>query len=54
MRFDILLMIRSGYLLHEFVSPVSNQRKDKYGGSFDNRVRLIMEIVRLGLETGDL
>ncbi|KAK0313685.1 NADH-dependent flavin oxidoreductase [Friedmanniomyces endolithicus] len=34
-----------GYLLHSFVSPVSNQRTDKYGGSFENRTRLIMEIV---------
>lgn len=34
-----------GYLLHSFVSPVSNQRKDKYGGSFENRVRLILELV---------
>ncbi|EMC99563.1 hypothetical protein BAUCODRAFT_29934 [Baudoinia panamericana UAMH 10762] len=35
-----------GYLLHEFVSPVSNQRKDQYGGSFENRVRLTLEVVR--------
>ncbi|KAK4895198.1 NADH-dependent flavin oxidoreductase [Elasticomyces elasticus] len=34
-----------GYLMHSFVSPVSNQRKDKYGGSFENRTRLIMELV---------
>ncbi|MPZ58949.1 MAG: oxidoreductase [Rhizobiales bacterium] len=32
-----------GYLLHQFLSPLSNQRTDKYGGSFDNRVRLLME-----------
>lgn len=36
-----------GYLLHEFVSPVSNKRTDKYGGSFENRVRLTLEIVEL-------
>ena len=34
-----------GYLLHEFLSPLSNQRTDDYGGSFDNRVRLLLEIV---------
>jgi 2,4-dienoyl-CoA reductase-like NADH-dependent reductase (Old Yellow Enzyme family) len=35
-----------GYLLHEFLSPVSNQRVDDYGGSFENRTRLTLEIVR--------
>ena len=35
-----------GYLLHSFVSPVSNQRTDDYGGNFAKRTRLIMEIVR--------
>ena len=34
-----------GYLLHEFLSPLSNQRDDRYGGSFDNRVRLLLEVV---------
>lgn len=34
-----------GYLLHSFLSPVSNQRKDQYGGSFENRIRLTLEIV---------
>jgi 2,4-dienoyl-CoA reductase-like NADH-dependent reductase (Old Yellow Enzyme family) len=34
-----------GYLLHEFMSPLSNQRTDRYGGSFDNRVRLTREVV---------
>ncbi|HEX9956046.1 MAG TPA: NADH:flavin oxidoreductase/NADH oxidase [Fibrella sp.] len=34
-----------GYLLHEFLSPLSNQRTDEYGGSFENRVRLLREIV---------
>ena len=33
-----------GYLLHEFLSPLSNQRTDAYGGSFDNRIRLVMEV----------
>lgn len=34
-----------GYLLHEFLSPLSNQRTDGYGGSFDNRTRLVRETV---------
>jgi 2,4-dienoyl-CoA reductase-like NADH-dependent reductase (Old Yellow Enzyme family) len=34
-----------GYLLHEFLSPLSNQRSDEYGGSFENRTRLVREIV---------
>ncbi|KAB8249566.1 hypothetical protein BDV35DRAFT_344924 [Aspergillus flavus] len=33
-----------GYLLHQFLSPVSNRRTDKYGGSFENRVRILLEI----------
>ena len=34
-----------GYLLHEFLSPLSNHRTDEYGGSFENRTRLVREIV---------
>lgn len=34
-----------GYLIHEFLSPLSNQRTDNYGGSFENRIRLLLEIV---------
>jgi 2,4-dienoyl-CoA reductase-like NADH-dependent reductase (Old Yellow Enzyme family) len=34
-----------GYLLHEFLSPLSNQRSDQYGGSFENRIRLLVEVV---------
>ncbi|OWP64608.1 oxidoreductase [Hymenobacter amundsenii] len=34
-----------GYLLHEFMSPLSNERTDQYGGSFENRVRLLLEVV---------
>ena len=35
-----------GYLLHQFYSPLSNFRMDEYGGSFDNRIRLLIEIIR--------
>lgn len=35
-----------GYLLHEFYSPLSNFRTDDYGGSFDNRVRLLLRVVK--------
>jgi 2,4-dienoyl-CoA reductase-like NADH-dependent reductase (Old Yellow Enzyme family) len=34
-----------GYLIHEFLSPLSNRRTDDYGGNFENRVRLLLEIV---------
>lgn len=33
-----------GYLLHEFLSPLANRRDDAYGGSFENRVRLMLEV----------
>lgn len=35
-----------GYLLHSFLSPLSNQRDDQYGGSFENRIRLLCETVQ--------
>ncbi len=34
-----------GYLLHQFLSPVANQRSDEYGGSFENRIRFLIEVV---------
>ena len=34
-----------GYLIHEFLSPLSNKRNDQYGGSFENRIRLLLEVV---------
>lgn len=33
-----------GYLLHEFLSPLSNHRTDEYGGSFENRIRIVVEV----------
>ena len=34
-----------GYLINEFLSPLSNHRTDKYGGSFENRIRFLLEII---------
>ena len=43
--FEVLeLHAAHGYLLHEFLSPLSNTRTDEYGGSFDNRVRFVLEV----------
>jgi 2,4-dienoyl-CoA reductase-like NADH-dependent reductase (Old Yellow Enzyme family) len=35
-----------GYLAHEFLSPLSNRRTDRYGGSFENRIRFLIETTR--------
>ena len=44
--FDVIeIHSAHGYLLHEFLSPISNHRSDEYGGSFDNRVRLLLEVI---------
>jgi 2,4-dienoyl-CoA reductase-like NADH-dependent reductase (Old Yellow Enzyme family) len=44
--FDVVeLHAAHGYLLHEFLSPLSNRRSDQYGGSFENRIRLLIEVV---------
>jgi 2,4-dienoyl-CoA reductase-like NADH-dependent reductase (Old Yellow Enzyme family) len=34
-----------GYLIHEFYSPLSNKRTDEYGGKFENRIRLLLEVI---------
>ena len=44
--FDVIeIHAAHGYLIHEFLSPLVNTRTDDYGGSYDNRVRLCLEVV---------
>lgn len=49
--FDLVeLHSAHGYLLHQFLSPSSNHRTDQYGGSVENRTRLVLDVVDAGIE----
>ncbi|GFZ93295.1 NADH:flavin oxidoreductase/NADH oxidase [Okeania sp. KiyG1] len=43
----LMLHASHGYLFQEFYSPITNHRNDQYGGSFENRIRFLLEVVRL-------
>ena len=44
--FDVIEIHNAhGYLLNSFISPASNKRTDQYGGSFENRIRLTLEVM---------
>jgi 2,4-dienoyl-CoA reductase-like NADH-dependent reductase (Old Yellow Enzyme family) len=50
--FEVIeLHFAHGYLVHEFYSPISNKRKDKYGGNLENRCRFAIEIAKSVRET---
>jgi 2,4-dienoyl-CoA reductase-like NADH-dependent reductase (Old Yellow Enzyme family)/pyruvate/2-oxoglutarate dehydrogenase complex dihydrolipoamide dehydrogenase (E3) component len=48
------ILVGAGYLLNRFLSPITNLREDEYGGSLENRMRIMMEVVAaIKKETGD-
>ena len=47
----IELHMANGYLIHQFLSPISNHRTDEYGGSLENRCRLALEVIKAVRET---
>jgi 2,4-dienoyl-CoA reductase-like NADH-dependent reductase (Old Yellow Enzyme family) len=50
--FEVIeLHMAHGYLIHEFLSPISNHRREQYGGSFENRCRLAIEVARAARES---
>ncbi|PKN34065.1 MAG: hypothetical protein CVU61_09880 [Deltaproteobacteria bacterium HGW-Deltaproteobacteria-19] len=53
--FDALeFIVGAGYLLNRFLSPITNQRDDQYGGSLENRMRIVLEIIAsIRREAGD-
>jgi len=49
--FDVVeIHAAHGYLLHEFLSPLSNDCTDEYGGSLENRARLVVEVTQVAKE----
>ena len=53
--FDVVeVLVGAGYLLNRFLSPISNERKDAYGGILENRMRIILEVIEfIKKEAGD-